>query len=67
MQIDNLAWTLKPADPCFPVSATEGMVSRLTTSRDLIVTRPSLPTLDVVKFSCDPREYFRFKARAFMK
>ena len=50
-------------DPCFPTSATESMVSRLTTSIDSIVTRSSLPPLDVVKFSGDPCEYFRFKAR----
>ena len=45
------------------LSATEIMVSRLTTSIDSIVTRSSLPPLDVVKFSGDPCEYFRFKAR----
>ena len=50
-------------DPCFPTSATESMVSRLTTSVDSIVTRSSLPPLDVVKFSGDPCEYFGFKAR----
>ena len=50
-------------DPCFPTSATESMVSRLTTSIGSIVTRSSLAPLDVVKFSGDPCEYFRFKAR----
>jgi len=30
-------------DPCLPTSATAGMVSRLTTSIDSIVTRSSLP------------------------
>ena len=39
------------------------MVSRLTSSIDSIVTRSSLPPLDVVKFSGNPCEYFRFKAR----
>ena len=51
------------SDPCLPVSASESMVSRLTTSIDSIVTRSSLPPLDVVKFSGDPCEYFRLKAR----
>ena len=50
-------------DPRFPTSATESMVSRLTTSIDSVVTRTSLPPLDVVKFSGDPGECFRFKAR----
>ena len=50
-------------DPCFPASATESMMSRLATSIDSIVTRSSLPPLNVVKFSGDPCEYFRFKAR----
>ena len=50
-------------DQCFPTSATESMVSKLTTSIDSIVTRSSLPPLDVVKFSGDPCEYFRFKVR----
>ena len=51
-----------PGDPCFPTSATENMVLRLTTSKVSIVTRSSLPPLDVVKFSGDPCEYLRFKA-----
>ena len=50
-------------DPCFPNSATESMVSRLTTSIDAIATRSGLPPLDVVKFSGDPCENLRFKAR----
>ena len=37
-------------DPCFPTGATESMMLRLTTSIDSIVTRSSLPPLDVVKF-----------------
>ena len=41
-------------DPCFLTSATKSMVSKLTTSIDSIVTRSSLPPLDVVKFSGDP-------------
>lgn len=51
--------------PCFPASATESMTSRLTTSIDSIVTRSSHHPLDVVKFSGDPCEYFRFKARFY--
>ena len=50
-------------DSCFPATATESMVSRLTTSIDSIVTRSSLPPLGLVKFSGDPCEYFRFKTR----
>ena len=45
------------SDPCFPVSISESMVSRLTSSIDSIVTWSSLPTLDVDKFSGDPCEY----------
>ena len=50
-------------DSCFPATATESMVSRLTTSIDSIVTQSSLPPLDLVKFSGDPCKYLRFKAR----
>ena len=50
-------------DSCFPATATESMVSRLTASIDSIVTRSSLPPLDLVKFPGDLCEYFRFKAR----
>ena len=53
----------RSSDPCLAVSASESMVSRLTTSIDSIVTRSSLPPLGVVKFSGDPCEYFRLKVR----
>ena len=38
-------------------------MARLRTSIDSIVTKSSLPPLDVVKFSGNPCEYFRFKSR----
>ena len=38
-------------------------MARLTTSIDSIATKSSLPPLDVVKFSGNPCEYFRFKSR----
>ena len=38
-------------------------MARLRTSIDSIVTKPSLPPLDVVKFSGNPCQYFRFKSR----
>ena len=44
-------------------STTETMVTKLTASIDSIVTKSNLPPLDVVKFSGNPCEYFRFKAR----
>ncbi|XP_044170564.1 uncharacterized protein LOC122954581 [Acropora millepora] len=39
------------------------MVTKLTASIDSIVTKSNLPPLDVVKFSGNPCEYFRFRAR----
>ena len=42
---------------------TETMVTKLTASIDSIVTKSNLPPLDVVKFSGNPCEYFRFRAR----
>ena len=53
----------QPGSVSFPTPATETMMSRLTTSIDSIVTKSSLPPLDVVKFSGNPCEYFRFKSR----
>ena len=40
----------------------ETMVTKLTASMDSIVTKSNLPPLDVVKFSGNPCEYFRFRA-----
>ena len=42
---------------------TETMMTKLTASIDSIVTKSNLPPLDVVTFSGNPCEYFRFKAR----
>ena len=53
----------QPGSVSFPTPATETMTARLTTSIDSIVTKSSLPPLDVVKFSGNPCEYFRFKSR----
>ena len=53
----------QPGSVSFPTPATETMMARLTTSIDSIVTKSSLPPLDVVKFSGNPCEYFRFKSR----
>ena len=53
----------QPGSVLFPTPATETMMARLTTSIDPIVTKSSLPPLDVVKFSGSPCEYFRFKSR----
>ncbi|KAK2561822.1 hypothetical protein P5673_015209 [Acropora cervicornis] len=44
-------------------NTTETMVTKLTASIDSIVTKSNLPPLDVVKFSGNPCEYFRFRAR----
>ena len=41
-------------------NTTETMVTKLTASIDSIVTKSNLPPLDVVKFSGNPCEYFRF-------
>ena len=38
-------------------------MTKLTASIDSIVTKSNLPPLDVVKFSGNPCEYFRFRAR----
>ena len=48
----------QPGSVSFPTPATETMMARLTTSIDSIVTKSSLPPLDVVKFSGNPCEYF---------
>ena len=53
----------QPGSVSFPTPATETMMARLTTSIDSIVTKSSLPPLDVVKFSGNLCEYFRFKSR----
>ena len=53
----------QPGRVSFPTPETETMMARLTTSIDSIVTKSSLPPLDVVKFSGNPCEYFRFKSR----
>ena len=53
----------QPGSVSFPTPATETMMARLTTSIDSIVTKSSLPPLDLVKFSGNPCEYFRFKSR----
>ena len=53
----------QPGSVLFLTPATETMMARLTTSIDSIVTKSSLPPLDVVKFSGNPCEYFRFKSR----
>ena len=44
-------------------NTTETMVTKLAPSIDSIVTKSNLPPLDVVKFSGNPCEYFRFRAR----
>ena len=44
-------------------NTTETMVAKLTASIDSIVTKSNLPPLEVVKFSGNPCEYFRFRAR----
>ena len=38
-------------------------MTKLTARIDSIVTKSNLPLLDVVKFSGNPCEYFRFRAR----
>ena len=53
----------QPGSVLFPTLATETMMAKLTTSIDSIVTKSSLSPLDVVKFSGNPCEYFRFKSR----
>ena len=53
----------QPGSVSFATTATKTMMARLTTSIDSIVTKSSLPPLDVVKFSCNPCKYFRFKSR----
>ena len=53
----------QPDSVSFPSPATETMMARLTTSIDSIVTKSSHPPLDVVKFSGNRCEYFRFKSR----
>ena len=53
----------QPGSVSFPSPATETMMARLTTSIDSIVTKSSHPPLDVVKFSGNRCEYFRFKSR----
>ena len=53
----------QPGSVSFPTPATETMMAWLTTSIDSIVTKSSLPPLDVVKFSGNLCEYFRFKSR----
>ena len=52
----------QPGSVSFPTPATDTMMARLTISIDSIVTKSSLPPLDVVKFSGNPCEYFRFKS-----
>ena len=37
--------------------------SKIVTSMDAILTKTSLPTLEVVKFTGNPCEYFKFKSR----
>ena len=44
-------------------NTTETMLTKQTVSIDSIVTKSNLPPLDVVKFSGNPCEYFRFRAR----
>ena len=44
-------------------NTTETMVTKLTASIDCILTKSNLPPLDVVKFSGNPCEYVRFRAR----
>ena len=44
-------------------NTTETMVTKLAASIDSIVTKSNLPPLDVVKFSGNPCEYFRFRGR----
>ena len=44
----------QPGSASFPTPTTETMMARLTTSIDSIVTKSSLPPLDVVKFSGNP-------------
>ena len=53
----------QPGSVSFPTPATKTVMARLTTCIDSIVTKSSLPPLDVVKFSGNPCEYFRFKSR----
>ena len=53
----------QPDSVSYPSPATETMMARLTTSIDSIVTKSSHPPLDVVKFSGNRCEYFRFKSR----
>ena len=53
----------QPGSVSFATPGTKTMMARLTTSIDSIVTKSSLPPLDVVKFSCNPCKYFRFKSR----
>ena len=44
-------------------NTTETMATKLTASIDSIATKSNLPPLDVVNFSGNPCEYFRFRAR----
>ena len=53
----------QPGRVSFPTPETETVMARLTDSIDSIVTKSSLAPLDVVKFSGNPCEYFRFKSR----
>ena len=48
----------QPGSVSFATPGTKTMMARLTTSIDSIVTKSSLPPLDVVKFSGNPCEYF---------
>ena len=45
-------------------NTTETIVAKLTASIDSILTKSNLPPFDVVKFSGNPCEYFRFRARS---
>lgn len=52
-----------PADSSADSSVTKSAMEKITSGKDSIVIRSSLPPLDVVKFSGDPHEYYRFKSR----
>ena len=53
----------QPDSVSFLANTTKTMVTKLTASIDSVVTKSNLPPLDVVKFSGNPCEYFRFRAR----
>ena len=53
----------QPFYPAKPVYNTENVLERIAASVDSIVTKTSLPPMDVVKFSGDSSHFFQFKAR----